>query len=216
MASTSWIKLVEQCKKMAADTNALKLRRDAKKRKPLFIEKESKFTAGVKKRWRFPRGKHSKVRQMHKGRPALPNPGYGSPKSVRGLDRSGLEPVVVRRVEDLEGLDAGKHGIVISRTCGARKKMDVLKSVQAKKLSLLNIKDASAALSAMESLMAERKKVRAARMSAKAKKVEDKKKQAAAKKEAEAKEEKTESVEDKVAKEDAKKKEAEKTMTKRQ
>ena len=60
-----------------------------------FVEKESNFSARVKSRWRLPRGKHSKVRQMHKGRPALPGPGYGSQESKKGLHPSGLKIVAV-------------------------------------------------------------------------------------------------------------------------
>ena len=35
------------------------------KKRMNFVVKESNFSARVKSRWRFPRGKHSKVRQMH-------------------------------------------------------------------------------------------------------------------------------------------------------
>ncbi len=155
---------------MANTTNALALRNAAKRKKYTFIVKESKFSSGVKKRWRLPRGKHSKVRQMHKGRPQMPQPGFGSPASVRGLHRSGLQEVVVARIEDIAGLDPKVHGVVISRTLGNKKRLEVLKAVSDAKLSLLNVKDVTKAAEKITQDFAARKKKRLERIRSKQKK----------------------------------------------
>src|SRR3990167_7102163 len=87
----------------------LSIRNKAKKRKPGFVVKESKYQAGVKARWRYPRGLHSPVRQRFGGRPALPRPGYGSPRSIRGLHSSGLAKVLVSTEAELLTVEAGKQ-----------------------------------------------------------------------------------------------------------
>lgn len=152
------------------DTKKLELRNQRKQKKYTFVVKESKFCAGVKRRWRFPRGKHSKVRQMHKGRPALPNPGYGSPKEVKGLLRNGLKPVVVSSVKELDSIDQKTEGAVLSRTLGKRRKAELLKLAQEKKITLVNVKDVSKSLDTINSMMSSRKKARTDRLLQKQKK----------------------------------------------
>ena len=69
----------------------LEIRNRMNKKKPAFVRKDTHVTVRVKANWRKPRGKHSPVREQHKGRPKLVSPGYGSPKAVRYLHHSGLE-----------------------------------------------------------------------------------------------------------------------------
>ncbi len=204
-----------------AETKALlEHRKKVKGAKPRFVVKESKFAARVKSRWRYPRGKHSKVRQQHRGRVALPNPGFGSPKAVRGLDKSGLEPVLVRSLTDVAGVNKEAQGVIVSGLLGGRKRVALLKAIQEAGLVVLNVKDVTAVISGIEAGVAERKKKRAAKKSAKKEKDEKKKKKAAEKEAKDAKkdEKKSEdaSVEDAVKKEEAQRKEAEKVMTKKQ
>jgi large subunit ribosomal protein L32e len=145
---------------MADTTKALELRNAAKKKKYTFIVKESKFSSGVKKRWRFPRGKHSQVRQMHKGKPAMPKPGYGSPASVRGLDKNGLRRVKVSCLHDLEGLDSTKDGAVLSRTLGNRKSIAVMQKAQEQKIRVLNVADIQIKIKSINDALQARKKKR--------------------------------------------------------
>ena len=190
----------------------LDLRKKAKKEKPDFVVKESKFSARVKSRWRFPRGKHSAVRQVHRGRPALVSIGYGSPRAVRGLHSSGLEKVLVHNLQELLTVNPGVQGAVIASTVGKKKKLELLKASQEKKIPVLNVKDVG---KLSESIMGEftaRKEAKGKKLQEKSKKVEDKKKKAEDKKK-EKKEAKEGSVEEKVQQE---KKMVEKTITKRQ
>lgn len=145
---------------MADTTNALELRNAAKKKKYTFIVKESKFSSGVKKRWRFPRGKHSQVRQMHKGKPVMPTPGYGSPASVRGLDKNGLRRVKVSCLHDLEELDSTKDGAVLSRTLGKRKSIAVMQKAQEQKIRVLNVADIQIKIKSINDALQARKKKR--------------------------------------------------------
>ncbi len=194
----------------------LKLRKEMQK--PEFVVKESNFNAGVKVRWRFPRGRHSKVRQMHCGRPAMPNPGYGAPAEVRGLHQSGLEMVVVRNVQELQLVNQKTQGAIVAASVGNKKKLSLLELAQQKKITLLNVKDASAAVKKLQSDFAERKELRKRKAVESTKKEERKKKKAEelAKKE---KEENKKAAATEETAEEHTKKEAEmmeKTITKRQ
>lgn len=204
-----------------ATKTLLEQRNKANKRKPDFLLKESKFSARVKSRWRFPRGKHSKVRQMHRGRQAMPHPGFGSPKDVRGADASGMFPVVVQTVADLEGLNPDKEAAVIGATVGKGKKLEIIKAALTKKILMLNVRNDTA--QKIEEEFASRKKTKKDKLALKDKKESEKKKKAEEKQKQEAEEKKkdeTASVEEKVSKEEEKQKEeqrtAEKTLTKKQ
>ena len=126
-----------------------------------FVEKESHATKSIKKRWRMPRGKHSKVRQMHKGRPALPNAGYGKSVLTRG-QVNGLYPVLVCCERDLKGLDAQTDLVIIARAVGLRKRVQLFASATKAGFKIHNV-DVDIEKAA-EKLMKDRKKVHADRV----------------------------------------------------
>ncbi|MBU1644474.1 MAG: hypothetical protein KJ598_04930 [Nanoarchaeota archaeon] len=205
------------------DKDSLKLKEKMRKKRPDFLVKESKFSARVKSRWRFPRGKHSKVRQMHKGRQAMPSPGYGMPKEIKGLHKSGLEMVVVHNSKGLEALDAGKQGALIGSTVGQKKKLELLKLAKSKKITVLNVKDVNAQVEEIQKSFEKRTESRKKRQIELTKKEEEKKKKAEEKKKkdeeekAKAKEaEKADSGEGAKSEKEEQKEMIEKTMTKRQ
>jgi len=156
----------------------LKVRNERNKTKPGFVVKESKFSSGVKSRWRFPRGKHSKVRQMHKGRPALPSVGYGSPKEVKGLHKSGLEMVVVKNKDEMEKINTEKQGVIIASTVGNKKRTELLKLAKEKSITILNVKDIDSSLESISKEFEERKKVKKEKLVQMSKKEEEKIKKA--------------------------------------
>jgi len=198
---------------------SLKARREAKKGKPTFVVKESKFSARVSSRWRFPRGKHSAVRQFHRGRPPMPTPGSGSPKEVHGLDRSGLAPVVVHTLAEMKAINPAEQGAIIGSTVGMKKKMTLLKIAQEKKIRILNVADPAKKLTDLTGSLDARKKARGEKVKSRTQKTEEKK-QKASKKEAEEKaqekEKGKESVEDKMKHLEEEKKEMEKVLTQKQ
>ena len=215
MANTTHSKLLEQ-------------RRVAKKRLPLFVVKESHYKGGrVKTRWRWQNGKHSKVRQQHSGRPAVPTPGYGSPRAVYGLDRTGFEKIVVACTADMAKLNPKTQGALLSSTLGARKKVALLAYAIEKKITILNVKDAAALSEKITQGVAARRKKRELLRGHKLS-LEEEKKRAAAEREKKEKKEKEEaaskakvdSVEEKITQAEEKRKEeqdmAQRTITKRQ
>ena len=196
----------------------LKLRKEMKK--PEFVVKESNFAPRIETRWRFPRGRHSKVRQMHCGRPAMPNPGYGAPREVRGLDHSGLEMVVVHNFAELQALDSKTQGAIVAAAVGNKKKLSLLEAAQQHKITILNVKDAGAAVQKLVSNFQQRKESRKIRFAEASKKEEQKRKKAEerAQKEKQEKQEqkKAESTEEATAQEKEEQQLMEKTITKRQ
>jgi len=206
----------------------LELREKIKKRKPTFVVKESKFSARVKSRWRFPRGKHSKVRQMHKGRPKLVSTGYGSPKSVKHLHSSGLEKVMVKNKQELLALDTSKQGAIVSSQVGNRKKLEILHSAVENKIEILNLKDVNKCIEKIDADFEARKKIKQQKQKSKSEKEVVKKKKAEEKKKKEQEEKQTETVpekgsnveetkEEKIKEEKEKQKEdIEKTIIKKQ
>jgi len=199
-----------------AKEQLLQLRKDMKK--PDFVVKESNFSARVKVRWRFPRGRHSKVRQMHCGRPAMPNPGYGAPAEVRGLHQSGLEMVVVRNAQELQVLNPKIQGAIIAASVGNKKKISLLEIAQQKKITLLNVKDASAAAKKLVSDFEQRKEWRKKKAVEMSKKEEQKQKKAEERAQKEKEEKKKPEAKEATAEEHAKKEQEmmEKTITKKQ
>ncbi|MHA1614197.1 MAG: eL32 family ribosomal protein, partial [Candidatus Thorarchaeota archaeon] len=89
-------------------------------------------------RWRKLRGIDSYTRQKKKGRIAMVESGYRSPKATRYLHPSLFEEVLVYRPSDLESLDADTHAVRIGASVGARKRQAILTEAEAKFLRVLN------------------------------------------------------------------------------
>lgn len=178
----------------------LKVRMEKKKKKPVFRRQE--VTKKVKLRnnpsWRKPRGLHSKLRLNKAGHEAKPRKGWGSPKEVRGLHKSGLRFVLVCSFNDLNNLKKEEDGVVISGKVGKRKKLELIKKAEGMGLKILNIRDTKA--------FAE--KVKKEREEAKKKSEERKTKAEKTKKKAKPKEEKKE-IKEEASEEDKKKAEKE-------
>lgn len=161
----------------------LDARTKAKKVKPEFVVRESHFGGRVKRRWRYPRGRHSATRHMRRGRVALVRIGYGSPKEVRGLHSSGLEKVVISTMSQLLAVDPKKQGIVIDAAVGTKKKIMLLQLAQKKKINVLSVKgNVEQAITSLVAGYENRKKARKEKLHTKSSKEEEKKKKVEEKK----------------------------------
>ena len=195
----------------------LEIRNQRNKRKPAFVRKDTHIKAKVKANWRKPRGKHSPVREQHKGRPKLVSPGYGAPKAVKHLHPTGLKVVLVKNKEALENLNSEKQGVMISKTIGLRKKVELIKLALEKKLTILNFKEPQNYLDQINAEFKKRQESKKKKVTEKEKKEEEKKAAEKEKKDqAEKKEEKTKPEGASEDKEKVEKKEIEKTLIKKQ
>ncbi|MFN3268072.1 MAG: 50S ribosomal protein L32e [Zestosphaera sp.] len=83
-----------------------------------------KFVNDLK--WRRPKGIDNPMRLRLKGMPPRPSSGFGTPREVRGLHPSGLRPVVVRNVKELESLNPSEVIVYVGRTVGRRKRVEIV------------------------------------------------------------------------------------------
>ncbi len=117
---------------------ALKLRLKLKRKKPKFIRQGGKNLKRLGGKWRKPRGSQSKLRKHKKARGHIPHPGYGSPKSVRGLHPSGFKEVLVYNLKDLEKINPEKQACRIASTVGKKKRLEIMKKAEELKIKVLN------------------------------------------------------------------------------
>ena len=162
-------------------------------------------------RWKHPKGLHSKIRLSKAGHRKKVKVGYKSPKDVRFLHRRGLKIRFVNSFKDLEGIDKGKEGVIISGSVGLKKKIELIKKTIEKKITVLNIKNPDEFIKNKEEAMKLKKDEKE-----KEKKTKEKKEKEKVKEEKEKKEEKGELAE-KIEKEEKEKekKEKDKLLTKR-
>ena len=118
--------------------NLLKFRKILKSKKPKFLRQNWFRLKRLGKKWRRPKGRHSKLRRSFKAKGFKPNPGYGSPKSVRGFHPCGLREVLVFRPQDLEKIDPKTECVRISSSVGKKKRMEILKKAEELKIKVLN------------------------------------------------------------------------------
>jgi large subunit ribosomal protein L32e len=116
----------------------LKARKVLKARKPSFRRQEGYRHVKLKKAWRRPRGKHSKLRKREKARGGRPGPGYGSPREVRGLNRLGYREVRVSSSRDLEALNPSEEMAVLASALGKKKRGELLKLARDRGIRISN------------------------------------------------------------------------------
>ena len=88
-----------------------------------------------KRKYRRPTGRHNKMRQKWKGRTPMVEVGYKNSEKLRGLIQ-GKIPILIQNVNDLTKI--GKNNIIILANVGDRKKIEIVKQAQEKKLDIAN------------------------------------------------------------------------------
>lgn len=182
----------------------LEVRKEMKERKPVFIRQDNPKRMKLNYKWRKPKGIHSKIRHRFKGRRKMPSPGYKSPVKVKGLHASGLKFVNIFSAENLDGIKKDSEGIVVAKSVGMRKQLEIFKKAKENNIKVLNV-NVDEKIKKIEEFINSKKKKEA-------KKPESKEEKKVPKEETK-KEAKTESTDEN--KKETEKKEKDKLLTKR-
>ncbi|MCK4669725.1 MAG: 50S ribosomal protein L32e [Nanoarchaeota archaeon] len=165
---------------MADKKELLELRKKIKRKKPDFIYQDAHKKIALPKKWKRPRGLHSKMRLNKRGYRRKIQIGWKSPALVRGLHPSGHAPVLISTASDLGELDKNEHGVIISSNVGEKKRVQIIEEAVKKDITILNIKDPKKYLEDHKKKIEakkEGKKKKASEKAAKKKKLEEKKKE---------------------------------------
>mgnify|MGYP001170870742 CR=1 FL=1 len=136
----------------------LELRKQIKDKKPDFIRQDTHKKKRLERRWKRPTGLHSKIRLKLKGRARGVSQGYRSPKSVRGLYKTGLVQSKISSLKDMERLDSKQSCIIISSSLGNKKRLGILKKAKEKSFVISNIKNTDEFIKKIEEDINSRKK----------------------------------------------------------
>ena len=153
-------------------TTALEQRNMIKKKKPTFRQPDSHKRKSIAKPWRAPKGLQSKVRLSRRGYARAPAVGFGSPKAVKHLTRSGKKLKLVFSPADLALL--GDAVGVVAATVGNRKKKLIAEEAKANNIPLHNL-HSEQFLTMLQQHMQTRKQTKKTKQKSKAAVVEKKK-----------------------------------------
>lgn len=112
-----------------------------KRNKPKFLRtdwhKKIRLGRGVKKnqKWHGAKGRQNKLRLNRKGRAQRPKIGWGAEGNVKNFI-NGMKSIRVENIKDIETVKAGQ-GIMIAKV-GAKKRMEIIKKANEKKITILN------------------------------------------------------------------------------
>ena len=109
------------------------------KKKPRFRRTQCALYKGLsRKGWRWPSGKHNKIRERKKGKGAVPTIGYGAERGLRYLHPSGLEDILVLTLGDIERIDPKRQAARISARIGKREKALLFEELKKRNVLVLN------------------------------------------------------------------------------
>ena len=186
----------------------LALRKELKERKPEFIRQDNPKRKKLNYKWRKPKGIHSKIRHHFKGRRKMPSPGYKSPFAVKGLHSTGLKMVRVFSADEVLKINKSTQGIIVPRTVGRKKKLEILKKARELNVHVLNFNLDERIKKIEDFIKSKSQKKAETKKEASAKKEEKKPKESAEKQK-----EKTEEKLTDEEKKEAEKKEKDKVLT---
>ncbi len=116
----------------------LETRKRIKSKKPEFLIQDFHRRKELPRKWRKPKGLHSKMRLRKKGHPKNVEIGFSSPKLVRNLDRRGMQRILVSNPKEISSIDKEKQAILIRHGVGARMRIEILTKAAEKGIRVIN------------------------------------------------------------------------------
>jgi len=145
----------------------LEIRKNRKSKKHHFRRQGFGIYYRIKDQWRKPKGRHSKQRHQAAGHAKKVKPGFRTNKLIRGMDKTGLIPVLVNSLAHIPLLDKNIHGAVICGNVGDRKRLQLLVELKKHGVKVLNLKENHD--KTIQGRIEERKKEKADRIARKSK-----------------------------------------------
>ena len=196
--------------------DAIKLRKELKKRKPKFRMTGFGERPCVKDRWRHPKGTDNKIAKGLKGYPKKVKIGYRSPKAARYIHPSGFKTITINNITELQKIDPKTEAAHIAATVGKKKQTEIINKCKEQGIKILNF-DAEKQLNKIKEEIETRKEQKTKKKEDKEKKKKEKEKKAEEKAKKESKEEEKKDLAEKVEEEKEKEdKEKQKVLTKRE
>ena len=146
-----------------------------KSRKPTFSRQDSHKKKRLGNKWRKPKGLQSKMRLQKKGYKVSVKTGYGTDKKTKGLIK-GLQKIIINNVKELATIDEKTQGIIISKSVGKKKKVEIIKEAEKKKIKVLSIKSPQDYIKQIEEKRKEVKEAKKEKLEKKKKEVKKKEK----------------------------------------
>ena len=110
-----------------------------KKRSKEFVRQDYNKKKRLKKKWRYPRGIHSKLRHRKKGYGIVVKTGYKVPKTIRHRTIDGYKIITIHNMNELimvsEMSKEDKVKIQLSSTIGKKKRLLLLNKIKELKLN---------------------------------------------------------------------------------
>ena len=131
---------------------------ELKRKKPNFLRQDAHKVKRLEQKWRRPKGMHNKMKFGYKGHRVRPSIGYGSPSSIKGLNKSGLLEKLVYNIVDLEKINPEQESAVISSNVGLKKKFIMLEKAKQLKIKVSNIPDIDKFMESIKKKKEEKKK----------------------------------------------------------
>jgi large subunit ribosomal protein L32e len=88
--------------------------------------------------WRRPRGQQSKQRRHYQYRSTIVSIGFRGPAAARGLTPSGFRPVIVRTLDDVDGVAPKIEAAIIARGVGTRRRLVLEEAARKRGVHILN------------------------------------------------------------------------------
>jgi large subunit ribosomal protein L32e len=130
-----------------------------KRKKPTFCRKNWNAKGKIEKNvWRKARGCDNKQRIHKRGCSTKPSSGFRSPAEVRGLHSSGLIPVLVSNLKQVDQLTK-ENGVILSGKLGGKKKKEIILAIKAKGFEIINL-EADNAVAKIDSALKQRQEER--------------------------------------------------------